>query len=67
MVRNAKDLTKVVINVFLKDGTSFLGKDISSKPFGDHDRVVSFWEGNVFMVYPLTEVERFELVFLGEE
>lgn len=67
MVRIAKDYTNIVINVFLKDGTIFLGKDVTSKPFGDHDRFVSFWEGNVIMVYPLTEVERFELVFLGEE
>ncbi len=48
------------VNVFLKTGVSFLGKDITQRPCGDHDRIVAFWDGDVIIIIPMTEVKLIE-------
>lgn len=54
----------IKINVYLKNGDSFIGKDITSNPVGSKERVVSFWlDNDTIRVYPVDEVRYFEYVF----
>lgn len=62
MVRELSSMQSLTINVTLKDGTLFHGMDIPSNPFGQHERVVSFWVGDVIRMYPMSEVAFVELV-----
>jgi hypothetical protein len=55
--------TDIKINITLKDGTEYLGKDIPEKPFGEHDRIVGFWEGEALILIPISEVKRVALCF----
>lgn len=50
------------LNVFLKDGSSFLGKDLPQRPFGEREVVVAFWHEDKIRMYPMTAVEYVELV-----
>ncbi len=52
----------VRINVYLLDGTGYLGKDFPDQPITE--AVVNFWHNNKLMVIPLHRVERivFEVV-----
>lgn len=63
MLREVKNRENAKINVDLKDGRKFLGKDIHSKPFGDYERVVSFWDGDALMVFPMDQVKEVALYF----
>ena len=51
------------INITLKDGTEYLGRDIPPKPFGEHERVVSFWDadGRAIIIIPMSEVKSIAL------
>lgn len=51
------------INVTPKDGTEYLGKDIPEKPFGEHDRMVGFWEGDALICIPMSEVKHVAIIF----
>jgi hypothetical protein len=51
------------INVYLRDGSKFIDKKISNQPTGEHERVVSFWNGDILTVYPLDLVQRYEFTF----
>lgn len=62
MIREPNNTQNFTINVTLKDGTQFHGMDITGSPFGQHERVVSFWVGDVVRVYPMAEVAFVELV-----
>lgn len=61
MIRNA-DSNNLSINVKLKTGELFENKDIPSSPYGQHETIVSFWKGAVIRVYPLVDIEYYELV-----
>ena len=50
------------INVKLKSGELFKNKDITSKPLGDNERIISFWNDGKVRAYPLKDIEYFELV-----
>ena len=64
MVRLPTDTENITINVFLKSGDIHVGMDITNKPLGENERVVSFWsDENTVVTYPLEQVERFEFVF----
>lgn len=63
MIREPKNLQNMKINVTLKDGNFFRNKDIPPQPFGNHERMVSFWLGDVLRSYPMSEVEYVEFVF----
>lgn len=63
MIKQPPTHTNWLINVTLKDGTEYLGKDIPQAPFGQHDKVVSFWEGESLMIIPMTEVKHTALYF----
>lgn len=62
MIREPRNAENLTINVTLKDGTQFHGMDITSNPFGQHERAVSFWVGDVIRMYPMSEVAFIELV-----
>lgn len=62
MIREPSSMQNLTINVTLKDGTEFHGMDVTSNPFGQHERVVSFWVGDVLRMYPMSEVAFVELV-----
>lgn len=56
------------VNVLLRDGTEYLGKDVGPKPMGDNDRVICFFNGKGgtdFMVIPLDLVKN--IVFYWED
>jgi hypothetical protein len=53
----------IKINVYLRDGCKFIDKRIPDQPMGEHERVISFWEGDVLKVYPLDLVQRYEFTF----
>ena len=51
---NSNDVT---ISVFLKNEDYFLEKDMTSKPFGDNDKFVSFWSEGSLVIIPMTRVK----------
>lgn len=50
------------INVLLKNGEYYENKDITERPFGGRELVVSFWHENKIRLYSLQDVEYCELV-----
>ena len=54
---------KAKTNVYLKDGEEYLGKDITSKPMGDNDRFMSFWESGGIVIIPMDLIKRAEIYF----
>jgi len=56
------ETTEFSINVKLKSGDLFKNKDVTDNPFGDYEKIVSFWEGDKIRVYPLQDVEYYELI-----
>lgn len=50
----------IKINVDLKNGRSFLNKDIPSKPF-EINGMVSFWVGDDLKIIPLSEIREMNL------
>ena len=50
------------INVKLKDGTMFSGKDTIYKPFGESEKLISFWIDDVIRIYPMEQVNYIELI-----
>lgn len=48
------------ISVFLKDGQTFLNKDIPTKPFGDTERIVAFWNEDKILMIPMDQVDFIE-------
>lgn len=61
MIKDIKDLNGIKLNVFLKDGTDYLGKDIPSRPFGDNERYVAFWVDGAITLIPMDLVKRIEM------
>ena len=59
---NQKQMMSATMNVVLKNGERFTGMDFTGRPFGEAERVVSFWHGDVVRVYPMSEVAYVELV-----
>ena len=62
MIENTND-PKPKINVILKDGTEYLGKKTTERPFGEHDRIVGFWDGDALVCIPMSEVKRVAIYF----
>jgi hypothetical protein len=60
MIKNpTPDLGK--INITLKDGTEYLGKDVPEHCFGQNDRFVAFWDDNSLVFIPFSEVKKVAL------
>jgi hypothetical protein len=58
MIRDSdqKNLVVTVITVF---GKIYSKCNIPSNPMGNHERVISFWDADRLMVFPLENVEYF--------
>lgn len=63
MIRNPENHENLTLNVFLKNGEEFLGKDATNQPLGDNERVVSFWNDGKLVVYPMEQVDHIEMIF----
>ncbi len=61
MIRELKNQEKLVVDIFLKDGRSFLGKDIPPRPTGEFERYVSCFDGEAVAVFPMEQVKEFAL------
>lgn len=63
MVRTPIETLNITISVFLKNGTSFIDKDIPNSLFGQHESFVSFWDEDSIVVYPLDQVQYVQMKF----
>ncbi len=63
MIKEPNFLENPKISVFLRDGRSFLNKDITSKPFGDYEQMIAFWDGDKVVGIPLALVDHYEFSF----
>lgn len=61
MIRELKT-KEFSINVKLKSGAFFENRDIPNSPFGEYERMVSFWHNDKLRVYSIEEVEFCELI-----
>ncbi len=50
------------ISVYFKSGKACLDKDTTSKPFGDHMNVVTFWDDDSIHIYPMDQIDHVELI-----
>jgi hypothetical protein len=60
-IREMQNKGCLKMNVVMKDGREFLGCDIPLRPFGDSERVVSFWVDDAIRVVPLEDVRQVDL------
>ena len=60
MMKSVKpeDLSHMMVNVFLRDGTEYLGCDLTNNM---NERVCSFYKNNVFYTIPLDLIKRVEM------
>jgi hypothetical protein len=64
MIRKPESAESLTISVKLKDGREFENRDITDNPFGDNERVVSFWENDdTVLIFPMSEVAEYRLHF----
>ena len=49
------------LNIYFKDGTQVKAVDTTSKPFGDHDKVVAYWDENKICIVPMGLVLNIEM------
>jgi hypothetical protein len=63
MIRQPKNEESCTINVFLKDGTSYLNKDITEKPISENEMLVGFWHEEKVRTYPMEQVYFIEFCF----
>ena len=50
---------KVVIT--MKDGFTYVGKDVPNNPFGEHDKLFSFWYGNKIRIIPIENISYIDM------
>lgn len=63
MVRSVQNINSMTISVMTKDGKYFSRADVPESPFGEHERVVSFWDGNNLKVIPMENVKHIMMHF----
>lgn len=51
----------LVIDVFTKDGESYIARDIPEQPTGRFDRFVCFWQDQKLHMIPMERVHHFHL------
>lgn len=62
--RNPDPNADFVMDVYLKNGQTFIGKDIPVRPMGETENVISFWNDDELYIISMNEVEK---VILREE
>ena len=63
MIKVPENENNLELNVFLKNGKTFLNKDVPNQPMGKNERVVSFWNDDRLMVYPMEQIDHIEIIF----
>jgi hypothetical protein len=58
-----EQLETLTLNVYLKDGREFLGCDTTSKPFGETESVVAFWQDGSLRLVPISQVREVAMLF----
>ena len=58
--------TDFSINVKLKNGKYFENMDIHTQTIDEEGRTLGFWIKDVYRMYPLSEVEYFELIKINQ-
>lgn len=61
MIKDLSAHDDLTITVTLLSGIVYAKKDTPSQPFGDHDRFVSFWDGDDLVVIPLKLVREIKI------
>ena len=65
MIHQEINLNK--INIYLRDGSEYLGKDMTPKPMGDFDKLVGFVENGTLTIFPIDLVKKISLYWEAEE
>lgn len=61
MIKNVKvNPDKLKINVFTKNGEEFLGRDLSEDYLSADHKLLSFFDEEVLVVYPINNIDYFE-------
>jgi hypothetical protein len=55
------------LTVITKNEGTYSNKDTVPRPFGEYERIVSFWNDGIIVVIPMAEVERVELIPVYEK
>ena len=63
MIREPKNMDNVQLTVVTIDGEEYVKRDTTSCPFGQHERVVAFWDDAGLVTLPMSQVKRITLVF----
>lgn len=60
MIKSFNNTDKLKLNVFLKNGDEFLGRDLSTTA---NDNLIAFWDekGTVIISVPISEIAKMEL------
>ncbi len=69
MIKLPENEESMKISIFLRNGKQLIERDITQSPFGDNERFVGCWSNdrNVIEVFPMSQIEKIELVFDSEE
>lgn len=62
MIRDGNTINGIKVNVKLKSGELFEGKDTTSSPMGKYERCIGFWHDGKIRMYSLRDVEYVEFV-----
>ena len=64
-IKTPHDMDTLQLTVTLKDGTVIGPADTTQQPFGNSERIVAVWQGDVVAIYPLDLVQKVEMSFAG--
>lgn len=56
--RNPDRKDNFVVDVYLKTGETFIGKDIPVRPMGETENVISFWNDDELYIIPMNDVQK---------
>lgn len=62
-IPNELETENMKINVYLKSGEEFKGKDLPPQPITDQEMFVSFWDGDIIKMFPLENIHKIEYYF----
>lgn len=66
-VREFREDADLVMDVILKDGPNYFACDIPTRPFGDNSQVVSIWQDDIILIFPMDKVKSVRLYDRGAD
>ena len=63
MIREPENMDKVQLTVITAGGEVYAKRDTTSCPFGQHDRIVAFWDDAGLVTIPIAQVKSITLHF----